>query len=149
MQANLRGNEAATQTVGVAVLDYLRDQAALGPGYEGNFAAARYNKALRQLDPKLAHLLPTGTAEQLDTLGKVAGYISNQPRGSFVNNSNTFVAGVANYGASAAEGAVNVAAGGVPIGTWGRAAINAGRSRRDIRNALAPGAGLGFEQRKP
>jgi hypothetical protein len=142
MAQALSGNETAKQTIGVAVLDHLRDQARLSPFYEGNFAAASYNKALRQLDPKLRHVLPQPVAESVEKLGRVANYVTAQPRGSFVNNSNNFVAQAADYGAGAIEGAANVAAGGVPIGTWGRRAFGAMRERRELRNALSPYAGL-------
>ncbi len=149
LRANLEDNPAAVQTIAVAALDYLREQARLNPHYEGNFAAASYNKALQKLSPKLKSLLPPDVAEQVEKLGRVATYATSQPKGSFVNNSNTFVAGAAGYGASAVEGAVNVAAGGVPVGTWGRRAVNSLNEGRKVRNALAPGAGLNRLREQP
>lgn len=143
MRTNLGDNETAVQTMGVSVLDHLRDQARLSPNYEGNFAAASFDKSLKQLSPKLRHILPAGTTEQLEKLGNVARYTTAQPRGAFVNNSNTFVAQAADYGVSALEGAANVAAQGVPVGTWGRRALTALQSGRTARRAMAPGAGLG------
>lgn len=139
----MQGNDQAAQTIRVAVLDHLRDQARLNPLYEGNFAAASYNKALRQLDPKLRHLLPSETADNVERLGRVAGYATSQPKGSFVNNSNTFVAQAANYGADALEGAANVSTFGIPIGTWARKGFEGIKKRREVKSALAPGAGLG------
>lgn len=142
MKQNLSDNPAASQTLGVAVLDHLRDAARLSPEYHGNFSQYGFNKALRNLDPKLRSLVDANTAEQLQTLGKVADYTQFQPKGSYVNNSNTFTAGAANYGASALEGAANVAAHGIPVGTWTRKALEKSSSRRAVQSALAPGAGL-------
>jgi hypothetical protein len=149
MRDNLADNPTATQTMGVSALDHLRDAARLSPHYEGNFASASYNKALLGLSPKIQALLPAQAAENLEKLGNVARYTTAQPKGSFVNNSNTFVAGAADYGAGALEGMVNVAAQGVPIGTWGRKAIENARSGGKVRQSLTPGAGLGNLQPKP
>ncbi len=145
----MAGNDQALQTIQVAVLDHLRDAARLNPHYEGNFAAASYNKALKQLDPKLRHLLPASAVENVEKLGRVAGYATSQPKGSFVNNSNSFVAAAADYGKSAAEGATNVAFGGVPVGTWGRRLMEGSQRKRQVRNSLAPGAGLGMLDEAP
>lgn len=143
MRENLDGNQGALQTMGVAALDHLRDQARLNPNYEGNFAAASFNKALTQLSPKLSSLVTPATVEQLEKLGNVSRYVTAQPRGSYVNNSNTFTAQAAEYGAQALEGAANVAAHGVPLGTWAGRAIRSARQRRAIQQSMAPGAGLG------
>lgn len=143
MRQNLAGNDAATQTMGVAALDHLRDAARLNPNYEGNFAAAGFNKGLQSLSPKLQSLLPPQTIEQLDKLGNVARYTTAQPKGSFVNNSNTAVAQAADYGAKVAEHAVNAKAGGLPVGTLGRKAIESMTRNRAARQSIAPGAGLG------
>ncbi len=56
--------------------------------------------------------------ETLEQLGNVARNTQFQPRGSFVNNSNTFVSQAAEAAKSGIEGAINVKAGGIPIGTW-------------------------------
>lgn len=143
MRDNLSFNPTAIQTIGVSALDHLRDAARLNPHYEGNFAAASYNKALQGLSPKMQALLPPAAAENLEKLGNVARYTTAQPKGSFVNNSNTFVSSVADYGAGALEGAANVAAHGVPVGTWGRKAINKIREGKTVQNSLQVGAGLG------
>jgi hypothetical protein len=143
MRQNLAGNDAATQTMGVAALDHLRDAARLNPNYEGNFAAAGFNKGLQSLSPKLQSLLPPQTIEQLDKLGNVSRYTMAQPRGAFVNNSNTAVSLAADYGANAAEKLVNTAAGGLPVGTLARQAIQRASRNRAAQAAIAPGAGLG------
>jgi hypothetical protein len=141
MRANLANNERAVQTLGVATLDHLRDVARLNPHYEGNFASASFNKALQGLSPKLGSLLPPRAAELLEQLGNVARYTTSQPRGSAVNNSNTFVAGVADRAATAVEQAVNMSTPG-QLGTLGREALSRRRQRNQARRAIEPGAGL-------
>lgn len=142
MQANLAQDPRALQTMGVAALDYLRDAARLNPHYSGDFASASYNKGLQALGPKLSSLVPASTAENLEKLGNVSRYMTAQGRGSFVNNSNTAVAAMAEGAAGAAEGITNVAAAGIPIGTWTRKALESAGAKRTVRKAIAPGAGL-------
>lgn len=143
MAQTLSGDEAARQTMGVAALDHLRDAARLNPHFEGNFASASFNKALQKLGPNIQSMLPPQAVEQLEQLGRVANYTTAQPRGSFVNNSNTFVAAAADHAKSAAEGVANVAAGGLPVGTWVRRGLEGRATRRQAERAMAPGAGLG------
>jgi hypothetical protein len=143
MAQTLGSDESARQTMGVAALDHLRDAARLNPHFEGNFAAASFNKALQKLGPGIQSMLPARTVEQLEQLARVANYTTAQPRGSFVNNSNTFVAAAAEHAKSAAEGAANVAAWGLPVGTWARRGLEGRATRRQAERAMAPGAGLG------
>lgn len=141
MRQSLADNPTAVQTLGVTALDHLRDQAGI-PDYRGNFSQAGYNKALRGLDPKLQALVSPQTAEQLQALGNVARHTQFQPKGSFVNNSNTFVAAAADKAAGALEGAANVAAHGIPVGTWGRSIIGKVRAGKEVKRSLRAGAGL-------
>lgn len=148
MRTNLAGNDPALQTMGVAALDHLRGAAKLDPQYRGNFASQSFNNALVKLDPKLRELVSPQVSETLEKLGNVARYTTSQPRGSFVNNSNTFVAGAATHAANIAEGVANKAAFGIPIGTWTRNAIAQGRQQNAFARATAPGAGLGRLQER-
>ncbi len=142
MQANLADNPTALQTMGVATLEKLRDAARIRDNWTGNFSQDGFNRALQNLSPKIRSLVDPATAETLGNLGDVARYTQVQPRGSFVNNSNTAVAQMADYGAGALEGAANVAAHGVPVGTWGRNALQRASTGRLVKQSLAPGAGL-------
>lgn len=142
MRETLADDDRAIQTMGVAALDYLRNQARLSPHYEGNFAAATFNRGLQSLSPKLQYLVSPETAEQLEKLGSVARYTVAQPAGSFVNNSNTAVALAADYGGKAAEHVVNTASGGLPVGTIGRSILGGMTRNRAARRSTAPGAGL-------
>lgn len=150
MRHNLAADDQALQTMGTAAVDFLRDQARLGPNYEGKFASASYNKALQGLQPKLGALLDPRTIEDLEKLGNVSRYISAQPEGSLVNNSNTDVAAFAREAAAGSlEGAANVAAAGIPVGTWTRKGIERITRGRQVSRALAPGAGLDRVQTSP
>lgn len=142
MKANLADNPTATQTMGVAALDHLRQAAGIDPMGNGNFSRAGFNKQFQALSPKMGSLVDPKTAEHLETLGNVARYTQEQPRGAFVNNSNTFVAQAANAAASALEGAINVKAGGVPLGTWGRNIINKRSKNKAVSEILDPYGGF-------
>lgn len=142
MRQTLEGDSTAVQTLGVTALDHLRDQARLNPNYEGNFAASSYNKALTALSPKLRSLLSPADAEMLEQLGQFSSDATFQPRGSYVNNSNTFVAAAADKAASAAEKLGNHVLPGLGLGTTIRDAAGRSRMRSEARRATAPGAGL-------
>lgn len=142
MRENLKDNDTAAQTMGVATLDHLRDSAGVGPGGTGNFSQAMFNRHLQALSPKLNSLVDPATSEQLDTLGRVARYTQVQPRGSSVNNSNTAVALLAEHAKSGAEGAVNYAFHGLPVGTVGAKILSNRAAAKGAKKSLEPGAGL-------
>ena len=137
MRANLADDPTALQTMSVATLDHLRNQAV---GTTGNFRQSGYNKALQGLDPKLNSLVDRETSEHLANLGEVARNVQAQPSGSFVNNSNTAVA-AANMGKSIAEQAVNAKTLGIG-GTLGRKFLEGRAARAAAEKSLAPGAGI-------
>lgn len=144
MRANLADNPVATQTMGVAALDYLRQSAGIDPMWNGNFGQASFNKALVALGPRLKSLVDNETSEHLDTLGNVARYVQSQPRGSFVNNSNTLVGALAEHSKNIAEGVANktVGLGVIPVGTMVREAAARSAATKSAAKSLAPGAGL-------
>ncbi len=142
MKDNLSHDSTAVQTLGVATLDHLKKAAGLNEAGEGNFTQAGFNKNLEALGPRLPSLLDPKTIEDLSTLGNVAKYTQFQPRGAAVNNSNTFVAMAGEHAKSAAEGAVNVAFKGVPVGTWVRKGLQSRADSATTAAALKPGAGL-------
>jgi hypothetical protein len=142
MQENLSHDPVATQTMGVATLDHLRKSAGIDELGNGNFTQAGFNKSLQALGPRLPSLLKPQTIETLENLGDVARHTQFQPRGSSVNNSNTFVAQAANFGKGALEGAVNTAAKGIPVGSWVRKGLEKSAEKKLVEKSLAPGAGL-------
>lgn len=129
------------QAVSAAVVNYLKDKAGV-INDNGNFSQAGYNKALKQLDPKLLDLVDAETAQQLKALGNVARYTQAQPRGSYVNQSNTFVAGAKELAKGGLEKAANVAGFGVvPVGTMTREALAKRAAAQQTKESLKPGAG--------
>lgn len=142
MRQNLGQNERAAQTMGVAALDHLRQQAGIDQLGNGNFSQANFNKHWQAMRPKASSLLPPEQINQLDALGNVARYTQFQPRGSFVNNSNTLVGALASHGANALEGMANVKAGGIPVGSIVRKAIGKRAEEAAVKRALDPASGL-------
>lgn len=136
------GDESAKQTLKVATLDHLRKASGIDDQYNGNVSQAGYNKAKQQLDPKLQFLVDPKLAEQLSTFGDVARYTQFQPKGSFVNNSNTFVAAAGEKAADALEGVLNYKTGGIPIASAIRKQMGENKVRKQAEATFAPGAGL-------
>jgi len=142
LKNNLANDPIATQTVRAGVINRLKSSAGIAEGDVGNFSQAGYNKALEKIRPKLGVLFDPEHKNQLETLGRVARNTQIQPRGSFVNNSNTATTLMAEGAKSAAEGAANVAAGGVPVGTWTRRYGGHFLKQRAVNEALQTGAGI-------
>jgi hypothetical protein len=143
MKQKFSGDPEATGTIQASALNYLKSKSGVDPYTNtGNFSQAGYNKARAELEPRMDSLLDPATADQVRTLGNVARYTQAQPRGSFVNNSNTFTAAAGEHAKGMAEGAVNYLAHGVPVGTWARKAIQGKADAATVNRALEPGAGL-------
>lgn len=141
LTAQLGKGSEGHQAVSAAVVNYLKDKAGV-INDNGNFSQAGYNKALKQLDPRLLELVDGETAQQLRALGNVARYTQAQPRGSYVNQSNTFVAGAKEMAKGGLEKAANVAGFGVvPIGTMTREALASRAAAKQTKESLKPGAG--------
>ena len=130
------------QAVSAAVVNWLKNKAGVVDN-NGNFSQAGYNKALQQLDPKLLELVDGQTAQQLKALGNVARYTQAQPRGSYVNQSNTFVAGAKEMAKGGLEKAANygIGAGVVPVGTMIRESAQKRAAAKQTKESLKPGAG--------
>lgn len=139
MRENLKDNEPATQTMAVATIDHLKRAA--DPSGSGNISQAGYNRAFSQVEPKLQYLAPD-QAEDLGIFGRVARNTQAQPRGSFVNNSNTLVGSLAESGANIAENMANVHMGGFPGGTIIRKGIQRISNAKDVKRILDVGAGV-------
>lgn len=141
MKANLASDPLAQQTMAAGTMNYLKAKAGI-VNENGNFSQAGYNKALEAVRPKLGELFSPEHARQVQTLGNVSRYTQAQPRGSFVNNSNTLVAGITDVAKNAMEGAANYAAFGVPVGTFARKVIQNKSQANTVKKALEPGAGV-------
>ncbi len=140
MRKNLGGNDTAMQTMDVAGLDHLRAQGGIDQMGNGTLSQARFNRTLQDLNNK--GLLAPAVADQAQTLGNVARYTQFQPRGSYVNNSNSAVSLLADHAASGLEGMANVSAKGIPVGTIARRALQKRAANAEVNQSLKPGAGL-------
>jgi hypothetical protein len=82
------GDPTATKS---AILTHLKDKALGGRSDEtGKFGAATYNKAIKDIgDKKLELFFSPEEITELKRLGRVAEYMTLQPAGSAVNNSNS------------------------------------------------------------
>ena len=146
MVEHLGRDSPAHQHMAAGTINWLTDKAGIVDG-QGNFTQAGYNKALKRLDDvkNVQEIFNPETASQLKTLGNVARYTQAQPRGAFVNNSNTLVGALAekagNLAKTGIEGGLNVAAPGLQLGT----SVMEMRARRaaeaETRKALELGAG--------
>lgn len=140
MRENLADDPVALQSIGVGAIYYLKQAAGVRDG--GNFSQAGYNKALGGLRPKLQIIFDPETRKYVETLGNVARYTQEQPRGSYVNNSNTLVGALAEGTKTAAENAANVAAKGVPVGSFIRKIGEKRAQQRMLNETLEPAAGI-------
>ena len=142
MVKHLGKDSEAHQHMAAGTVNWLKDKAGI-VDETGNFTQAGYNKALKQLDDvkNLNEIFNPEAASQLKTLGNVARYTQAQPRGAFVNNSNTLVGSMAQRAGTLAEHGVNAIVPGLQLGT----SIKEMRARRaaekETQKALEPGAG--------
>jgi hypothetical protein len=146
MVDHLGRDSVAHQHMAAGTVNWLKDKAGI-VDETGNFSQAQYNKALKQLDDvnNLREIFNPEAASQLKTLGNVARYTQAQPRGAFVNNSNTLVGALAEKARAgvgfAAEKGLNMAVPGFQLGT----SVMEMRARRaaaeETRKALELGAG--------
>lgn len=145
MRANLQENPQAAQTIAAGTLDHLKGQMKADP-VTGNFSSAAYSKALKTFGPKMESLVDPTTAQQLQAVGGFAKNAQTQPRGSYVNNSNTAVALAAQGAKSVLEHGTNVLFNGLPVGTVGRKVgayvSDTVAARKATQESLAPGAGI-------
>ena len=142
MVNHLGKDSPARQHMAAGTINWLADKAGIY-GEQANFSQAGFNKGLKQLDAvkNTQEIFDPATATHLRTLGNVAGYTQFQPRGSFVNNSNTTVAAMA---ANAIEQTANVIGGGkfgLPIGTMVRGKAQELKAKQQAKKTLELGAG--------
>jgi hypothetical protein len=146
MVNHLGKDSPARQHMAAGTINWLSDKAGIY-GEKPNFSQAEYNKALKKLDDvnNIPQIFDAQTASHLKTLGNVAGYAQFQPRGTFVNNSNTLVGSLAEKGKNAiafgVEKGGNLLVPGLQLGST----VMESRARRaaeaETRKALELGAG--------
>jgi len=145
MVQNLGKDSPAHQHMAAGTVNWLKDKAGI-VDETGNFQQSGYNKALKKLDDvkNLQEIFNPEAASQLKTLGNVARYTQAQPRGAFVNNSNTLVGAMADKAAYAMEQGANIVGGGkmgIPIGSMIRSRVQQYKATKETEKALETGAG--------
>lgn len=146
MVDTLGADSVGHQHMKAGTINWLSDKAGLVEG-KSNFSQANFNKALKSLDDvrNYEQIFDPTTQLQLKTLGNVANYTQYQPRGSYINNANSWVALLAEKSANAAERVGNVAGfkfvGGYPIGTKAREIYKGRKIKTAVEKSLEPGAG--------
>ena len=146
MVNHLGKDSPARQHMAAGTINWLSDKAGIY-GEKPNFSQANYNQALKKLDDvnNIPQIFDAQTANHLKTLGNVAGYTQFQPRGTFVNNSNTLVGSLAEKAKNAiafgVEKGGNLLVPGLQLGST----VMESRARRaaeaETRKALELGAG--------
>jgi len=140
--AALHDRPDALQSMKAGVISHLHDSA---ESSNQTFLHARYNDALDALGSKREILFAPEELKQLQTVGNVANYTHIQPRGHYVNNSNTgagFVQGAATAAAHMIDAATGLP---IPVASLsvGAATQNAAEkaSRQKLNSMLSIGAG--------
>ncbi|MCA8018068.1 transglycosylase SLT domain-containing protein [Burkholderia metallica] len=146
MMQNLSNDPVNRELMASALMDHIRAQAGvdLRTG-TGNISQAGLNKAIQNLGEKTRIVLGPQASETIDKLGNVARYTQQQPRASYVNNSNTAVALTAhasNLAKSAVERGVNALVPGAQIGSWARESMANRANAREVARSLEPAAGV-------
>ncbi len=143
---NLGRDSQAHQNMAAGTVNWLKDKAGI-VDESGNFSQAGYNKALKKLDDvnNLNAIFNPEASTQLKNLGNVARYTQFQPKGSFVNNSNTLVGALANHAAGVVESGANMMMGGkygIPVGSIIRGKVQEVKSAKETQKSLETGAGI-------
>jgi hypothetical protein len=141
MAGNLSDNPQAVQALRAAAVDHLTAQMK-ADGSTGNFTQAGYNKALDGLGGKLPLIADPETAYNLQAVGNFAKRAQVQPRGAYVNNSNTLVGSLAGKAATGLEKTANAAVPFFNLGTEAREALAKRAAANAAAKAVAPGAGI-------
>jgi hypothetical protein len=126
-----------------ALINHLREKGGLVE--KSNVSQATYNKTFKALEEKLRAGAKPETIEDLRVLGDVLYKTKAQPAGSFVNNSNTFVANLANESANKAAQAGDVmliAKGLPPLASKAVGWVGEKREEFKMKRRLEPGAGV-------
>ena len=142
MVAHLGADSQAREVMAAGIVNWLKSKSGVSADGTGTFSQKGYNKALESIDPKILNIVGAEVDQQLKQLGRTARNIQERPVGAYVNESNTFVAGLAEKAKSGAEIGINYMAGGYPLGTMARNAASNIKESKRIKESLKPGAGI-------
>lgn len=140
MRENLVGDPVAQELMASGVMNYLKQKAGIDlERNTGNFTPAGYSRALGDIRAKLDVILTPEQMDRVEAIGNVAHNLIQQPKGSYVNNSNTLT------------GAMDETAMGVlekipVVGGAARRVVEGQRETKFIRQATKPGAGITYDR---
>lgn len=142
MVNHLGVDSVARQTMAAGIVNWLKSKSGI-VNESGNFSQAGFNKALENIDPKILNIVGPEVNQQLKALGNTARLTQARPKGSYVNESNTFVNQAANLAKSGMEKSANVFLGGgvVPVGTIIRETAQKRATSKATKESLKAGAG--------
>lgn len=142
LMQNVASNPTARQIIGAGVLDHIKQASGIDlRSNTGNVSQAGLNKAIGALGDKRGLVLDPQAAKHLETLGNVVRYTQAQPRGSYVNNSNTLVGSMAGKVGKGAEMAANAIVPGLGLGTEAANFLQRRAAVKGAQEILGPSAG--------
>jgi hypothetical protein len=144
MVSHLGADSQAREVMAAGIVNWLKSKANISNDGTGTFSQSGFNKALQSVDPKILNIVGPEVNQQLKALGKTARNIQERPAGAYVNESNTFTAGLGEKAANVLEKGANYLIGGnvVPVGTITRNAISGAKESAQVKKALKPAAGV-------
>ena len=140
LSESLSNDPMARQLIAAGVMDHLKTASGIDVRTNtGNVNQAGLNKAISGLDQKRDIIFDPKSSQHVDTIGRVAQYTQEQPKGSYVNNSNTTVSAIANGAKELALGALNVKT----LGASGfvRGQVESAMQKKAVKNSLSHSAG--------
>lgn len=140
MKTNLGNDRVANQTLAAATLDHLKGLAKADPS-TGKFLADQYSKGIDTISPKLNDLAGQEAAQQLQQIGNVAKYTSAQPKGAYVNNSNSLTGALSPHVEAGIKGFLSAKTMG--ISDFAASVAKAAKNSKAAKDAVSPGAGIG------
>jgi len=141
MRDNLSTDPVARELMAAGVLNYLKRKAGIDlERGTGNFTPAGFSRALADVRAKLDVILSPEQIEQIEAVGNVGHNLIQQPKGSYVNNSNTLTGAMDDTAMSVLDR--------IPVvGGAARRVVEGQRETKFVRRATKPGAGISYEKK--
>ncbi len=141
LQRNLSGDPLNQQIIAAGVIDHLKHVSGIDLRTNiGNVTQKGLNSGIRALDKKAELLIGPEAASTIEALGNVTRYTMEQSKASFVNNSNSTVAAMADGAAKTVMHAIDGKTFGLAGGL--RKMMEKRRLDRSVDRAMQPGAGI-------
>lgn len=117
---NTKNDPTARQLMAAGIIDNLKKVAGIDlDSNEGNFGQKNYNDQIQALGKEKLEAILGDEANHIQDIGQVARWAKQQPSGTFFNNSNTLIAGIAKKAGGLVKLGINGALPGVGLGDVG------------------------------